>query len=248
MLSKAKIKLVQSLKDKKQRQSHGLFVAEGNKIIAEMLRSKIRVKTLFATQPWIQTNQHLIAPDTEVIEADDADLKRIAFSQTPQDVIALAYIEDTGTAPTLVPDSLVLALDTIQDPGNLGTIIRLADWYGIDQILCSPACADLYNPKVIQASMGSFLRVNVQVADIKEWLQSNRQIPVYGALMQGESVYTAGIRHGVLLIGNEGQGIHPDLLPYITVPVTIPRTGNAESLNAAIATAILLDNRARFLS
>ncbi|MFA6260922.1 MAG: RNA methyltransferase [Bacteroidia bacterium] len=248
MLSKAKIKLVQSLKDKKQRQIHGLFVVEGNKIIAEMLHSKIRLKTLFATTQWIQANRELIAPDTELIEVSTEELQRLAFSITPQDVLALAFTQYPETILPASPDQLTLALDTIQDPGNMGTIIRLADWYGIRQIICSPGCADLYNPKVIQASMGSFLRVNVYIADLKEWLESNPDIPVYGAMMQGESIYTADLRHGILLIGNEGKGIQSALLPLITKPVTIPRTGQAESLNAAIATAILLDNRARQLS
>lgn len=245
MLSKAKIKLVQSLKDKKQRQIHGLFVVEGNKIIAEMLHSKIRLKTLFATTQWIRANQEHIASETEVIEVNTEELQSLAFSKTPQDVLGLAFPESTSITLPLSPDQLILALDTIQDPGNMGTIIRLADWYGIRQIICSPGCADLYNPKVIQASMGSFLRVNVHIADLKEWLESNPDLPVYGALMQGESIYTADIRYGILLIGNEGKGIQSALLPFISKPVTIPRVGKAESLNAAIATAILLDNRAR---
>lgn len=246
MLSKAKIKLVQSLKDKKYRQIHGLFVAEGNKTVDELLHSKIQVKTLFAISSWLQVHGTEIQEQTEVIEVTPEELKKIAFTQTPQDVLAIAIIPSPDQSITF-DKNLILVLDTIQDPGNLGTIIRLADWYDIGQVICSPGCADPFNPKVVQASMGSLARVKITTVKLTDLFSRHPDVPVYGAYMEGESVYHTVFKSGFLLIGNEGSGISNELQPYITHRVTIPRPGQAESLNAAIATGIILDNRARQL-
>jgi TrmH family RNA methyltransferase len=246
MLSKAKIKFVQTLKDKKQREAEGLFVVEGNKIVPELLSSKITVKTLFATADWLEHNGHLVDKSTEVIQVEKDEIKKVAFTQTPQDVVALAQLPDSSKELRLTKDSdLVLVLDTIQDPGNLGTILRIADWYGIQQVVCSPGCADVYSPKVIQATMGSFIRVQTITLSLEGLFASHPDVPVYGALMNGQSVYATTIKNGFLLIGNEGQGIHESLMPFITHPVTIPRRGGAESLNAGVAAAILCDAWAR---
>ncbi len=248
MLSKAKIKLVQSLRDKKHRQEQNLFVAEGAKIVPEVLASKIGVKSLFATQEWIDTNHQLVNNLEEYIVAGNEQLKQMSSLQTPPEVIAVCEIPKFDLPEKF--DSLTLVLDTIQDPGNLGTIIRIADWYGIKHIICSFGCADLFNPKVIQASMGSFTRVElIYIDELATFLNWHKSVPVFGALLNGQSIYEAQIpTPAFLLIGNEGSGISHSLIPLVTNPVTIPKRGNAESLNAAVATAIICDAWARSLS
>jgi TrmH family RNA methyltransferase len=246
MLTKATVKLIQSLKDKKSRQQHQLFLAEGSKTIAELLASKIKVKTVFATADWIGNNNALITNTFDCITVSEKELKQLSNLVTPQQVIALAEIPEYGLAKTTLTNVFSIVLDGIQDPGNLGTIIRIADWYGIEHIICSPHCADIYNPKVIQATMGSFIRTKLYYTELDAFLEANKKIPVYGALMNGNNLHQTKISQtGMLLIGNEGSGISQPLLKYITQPITIPRRGNAESLNAAVATAIICDAWAR---
>lgn len=240
MLTKATAKLIQSLKDKRTRHELGLFVVEGPKTVSELLGSKITVKSLFATRDWLERHSHLVNKDLTTVEVTEAQLKQISFLQTPQQVLALAFIPQNKPLATL-QSGKVIVLDTIQDPGNLGTIIRIADWYGITDIVCSPSSADVYNPKVIQATMGSFMRVRVTYTKLKPWLQQ-QTLPVMGALMDGANLHQTQLpENAILMIGNEGSGINPDLLSCITQPVTIPRFGGAESLNAGIATAIICD-------
>lgn len=245
MLSKAVIKFVKSLEDKKHRSEHHLFVVEGNKNVAELLRSKIEVKSLFTTNDWLISEQENIHHSTEVTITDKEGIRKLSFLQSPQDALALAVIPERHTTLPNLANQFVLVLDTIQDPGNLGALIRIADWYGITRIICSPGCADAFSPKVIQASMGSFLRIEIYESPLQELFETNPAIPVYGAVLNGKNLYTEVLSDGILLIGNEGHGIHPDLLKFITHPVTIPKKGNAESLNAAIAAAIICDARAR---
>ncbi len=247
MLTKATAKLIQSLKDKRQRQASGLFVIEGAKTVAELPASKITVKSLFATREWIQQNEKGLFSTTDIIEISETQLKQISFLSTPQQVLALAYLPQYNIENVVEQDK-VIVLDTIQDPGNLGTIIRIADWYGIKHIVCSLSSADVFNPKVIQATMGSFARVEVHYTDLREWLAAYPK-PVMGALLEGESIHTTPLpQEGALLIGNEGAGISDTLLPFISKPVTIPRFGEAESLNAGVATAIICDAWLRSLS
>ena len=248
MLSKALIKLVQSLDEKKNRTANGLFVVEGNKNVAELLHSKIKVKTLFATNDWLITNESLLNLDTEVEITTKDDIKRLSFLQTPQDVLALAYLPVQQGEELNPNEEFIIALDTIQDPGNMGTIIRIADWYGIKHIVYSTGCADVYSPKVIQATMGSFSRVNCHFMDLSEFLKSNQSTPIYGAVLNGKSIYSTAIKNGILLIGNEGNGINENLLSVVNTPITIPKRGNAESLNASIATAIFCDSFARSIT
>jgi TrmH family RNA methyltransferase len=244
MLTKATVKLIQSLKDKRHRQESGLFVIEGTKIIAELPASKITLKTLFATRNWLEENEHLFK-HVEKIEVSTEQLRQLSFVKTPQQVLALAYLPENTFSIQQLESSFSIVLDALQDPGNLGTIIRIADWYGIQHIICSPECADVFNPKVIQASMGSFVRVKVIYADLEELL-TNTSLPVLGALMNGENIHQYHLpRHGLLVIGNEGSGIRKSLLQHVTQPITIPRFGGAESLNAAIASAIICDSWAR---
>jgi TrmH family RNA methyltransferase len=242
MLTKATIKLVQSLNDKKCRNEHGLFLVEGTKTVHELLASKIKVKTLFATADWFAAYKVLLDRSVEQVVVNERELKQLSNLMTPRQVVALAHIPEYAYDTEQILSSFVIALDGIQDPGNMGTIIRIADWYGIEHIICSPQCADVYNPKVLQASMGSFIRTSVLYTDLATFLESCSSIPVYGALMQGKSLYETKLgRSGIILIGNEGAGISGDLLKFVTQPVTIPRRGEAESLNAAVAAAVICD-------
>jgi RNA methyltransferase, TrmH family len=238
MVSKAVIKLVQSLKHKKAREQHGLFVVEGTKTIVELLGSKITVKSLFATQSWWDEHRQIIAQNIEVNKVTITQLEQLSNFNTPPPVIALCEMPNYSINSTMLR---CIALDTIQDPGNLGTIIRIADWYGIEHIICSTACTDVHNPKTLQASMGSFLRVKTYYTDLKQFFETTT-LPIMGALMQGSNLHTTHLpKQGILVIGNEGKGLQQELLPFITLPVTIPKFGEAESLNAAIATAIICD-------
>ncbi len=246
MLTKATVKLLQSLKDKKGRQEQGLFLVEGTKTVLELLASKIEVKSLFATQVWLTSHQQLLKSIDDCNTITDKELKQLSCLVTPQQVIAVAKIPQYQLSKIDFKNKFTIALDTIQDPGNLGTIIRIADWYGIENIICSPTCADVFNPKVIQATMGSFIRVNFFYHELNSFFEAHKNIMVYGALMNGENLYQTKIsKEGFLLIGNEGSGISDDLLKYVSKPITIPKLGKAESLNAGVATAIICDAWAR---
>jgi TrmH family RNA methyltransferase len=237
MLSKNEIKYIQSLCHKKQRQQDGLFVVEGPKLLEEVLNSNYTVKKIFALQEWAA--QNITAVHVTIINEDE--LKKISTQQHPNQVLAIVEQLKENAKP-LFKNSFSLMLDGIQDPGNLGTIIRIADWFGIKQMVCSEDTVELYNPKVIQSTMGSFTRVKLWYTDLKSVLM-NIDVPVLGALLQGENIYDAGtFKEGVLLIGNEGKGIREEILPFVTHPVTIPKIGGAESLNAAIAAGILVSH------
>lgn len=238
MLSKNEVKYIQSLYHKKQRQQEGLFIAEGPKLLTELLASDFTIKTIYATKQWAASNT---VKHPAIINVTELELERISNLQTPNQIVAIVQQQ----IPTVAPDfskGLTLALDGIQDPGNLGTIIRIADWFGITQIICSLDTVELYNPKVIQSTMGSFLRTKLWYQDIATTLTS-ANVPLFGAFLEGQSIYqihkpTAGI----LVIGSEGNGISNAVLPLITNPVTIPRIGGAESLNAAVATGIIVSH------
>lgn len=237
MLSKNELKYIQSLCQKRQRQAEGLFVAEGAKLVGEMLNDGFPVRKIYAVEEWVRSNN--TAKDVTVVTP--AELERISIQQTPNQVIAIAEQQDPGPLPDL-KGTLTLALDSIRDPGNLGTIIRIADWFGISNIIASNDTVELYNPKVIQSTMGSFLRVSTWYTQLEELL-ATAGVPVFGALLKGRSVYDVRKKNeGILLIGNESGGIDTALQRYITDPVTIPRIGGAESLNAAVATGIILSH------
>ena len=245
MLSKARIKLIQSLNQKKQRSELKLFVVEGKKQVTELLTSNYHINCLVATPSWADEHAQDIKNNTELIVVSADELKKASLLQAPQEVLALVELPEQAFSTQLINDNFTIVLDGIQDPGNLGTIIRIADWYGIKNIICSPDCVDVYNPKTIQATMGSFARVNVFYQDLKIILNQT-QLPIYGALMQGVSLHQTQLHQkSMLVIGNEGKGISDDILPLISHPITIPKFGGAESLNAAIATAIICDGFAR---
>jgi TrmH family RNA methyltransferase len=248
MLSKARIKLIQSLNLKKHRSELKLFVVEGKKQVTELLTSNYQINCIVATPNWANAFAQDIKNNTELIIVKAEELKKASLLQTPQEVMAVVEIHEHAFTPQILNEQFTIVLDGIQDPGNMGTIVRIADWYGIKNIVCSYDCVDILNPKTIQATMGSFARVNVFYTALDE-LFNNNTLPVFGALMHGESLYNTPICElGILLIGNEGKGISNKLLPYITNPITIPRVGEADSLNAGIATAIICDARARFLA
>ncbi len=234
MLSKNEAKYIQSLGHKKQRQEDRLFIAEGVKLVDELLQAGYRTKKIYATEEWMQNH-----PGTEAQLVTEEELARISVQTSPNQVLAIAEQKTLSSQP-LFSQQLTLALDGIQDPGNLGTIIRIADWFGISQVIASTDTVELYNPKVIQATMGSFTRVNVWYGSLEEMF-AGITVPVFGALLEGKNIYEMSpATDGVLLIGNEGKGIGSHLLSLITHPVTIPKTGGAESLNAAVAAGIIV--------
>jgi TrmH family RNA methyltransferase len=237
MISKNEVKYIQSLSHKKNRDAEGMFIAETPKLVDELLQSNVRIKKIYATSSW----QPRIKSNVTVEEVDEATLHRISQLETPNKVVAIA--EKKKLPPIQLDNYFTLVLDGIQDPGNMGTIIRIADWFGITQILASNDTADCYNPKAVQSSMGSITRVNVWYNELLPLL-TNVKIPVYGALLQGENLYNTGYlpKGAMLVIGNESKGIRESLMPLIQHPITIPRIGGAESLNAAVATGILLSH------
>lgn len=235
MLSNTKIKYIQTLYHKKKRDAEGVFIAEGVKIVNELLTTPaITVQEIFATAEWAQNHAKTGFPVTEVTEKE---LERISLLTTPNQALAIVRQPVRGTLPVLTT-GLSVALDGIQDPGNLGTIIRTCDWFGIRHIICSEDCADVFNPKVIQATMGSFLRVTVHYTALENLLRE-QQIPVYAAVLNGKPVKEKATE-GILLIGNESRGISAALQPLCTEHISIERKGGAESLNAAVACGILL--------
>jgi RNA methyltransferase, TrmH family len=242
MLSKTAIQFIKSLQDKKQRQKYDQFVVEGEKSIAELLKSSYKIVKLVAVNSWIVENQ-LFIKGLECTEVSEDELKKISFHQAPQRVLAVVKIPQFNHQ--LSSDVYTLALDEIQDPGNLGTIIRIADWYGIKKLICSKGCTDVYNPKCISATMGSFLRVEVVYADIIE-MANRYQLPLIVTSFDGENVHTFQTQQkGMIVIGNEGHGVSKEIMQMATYKLTIPKIGGAESLNAAVSTAIVLDNLVR---
>lgn len=239
MLSKKEIKDIQSLSLKKQRDEIGQFVAEGPKVVKELVQAiPKQIKMVYATKEWLDQNVKVIEK-TKTVLVTDTELERISQMQTPNKVVAVCR-KFTSVEPTLF--SFVLYLDTIQDPGNFGTLVRIADWFGIKNIVCSSGCADLYNPKVIQSSMASIASVEIYYDENNEWLQKQK-MPIYAATLNGNSLYGhSKITQGILLIGNESKGLRTEFISLATEQITIPKKGNAESLNAAVAAGIILSH------
>ncbi|MBX2931259.1 MAG: RNA methyltransferase [Chitinophagaceae bacterium] len=235
MISKNEIKYIQSLCHKKQRQQDNIFIAEGTKIIEELLNSCYNVKKIYATNDWMSKNT---PTKVQVIEVSEQEMSRLSSLQTPSSVLAI--VETNSSENLVIKGKINVVLDGIQDPGNFGTIIRIADWFGIENIFCSEDTVNVYNNKVIQSSMGSFVRVNIWYGNIETIIHKS-SLPVFGAVLNGKNIdEQPNIEEGFLIIGNEGNGIRTNMLPYITYPITIPKKGGAESLNAAVATGILL--------
>jgi RNA methyltransferase, TrmH family len=235
MVSKNQIKLITSLQQKKYRIEHQLFIAEGVKVIQELLVSNIVLEHLFVTEAIFEKVN--LAQKTLI---NETDMKRISALTSPSSCLAIFKIPQ---ASKIEEKGLIVGLDDIRDPGNLGTIIRLCDWFGVKQLVCSNATVDVYNPKVIQATMGSITRVNVSYVDLDEFV-SNTALPVFGTFMDGKNIYKESLpTNGVLIFGNEANGISPTLENNIKNRIAIPRFGDVqqtESLNVATATAIFL--------
>ncbi|WP_419701009.1 TrmH family RNA methyltransferase [Mucilaginibacter sp. NFX135] len=239
MLSKSQISLLSSLQHKKFRREHGLFMVEGYKSVTEFINSAYQVDTIYHT-PAIAPKLLNLSRKINFQEISLNELQKISSLKTPQEVIGLVKIP---IWPILnykaLEKKFSLVLDNVQDPGNMGTIIRTADWFGIQDIICSEDTVDVYNPKVVQATMGSLARVNVHYADLLSVLPQIK-LPIFGAMLNGHNMYNTNFgAEGLLVMGNEGNGISAAVEQLITSAVTIPKAGNAESLNVAIATAIL---------
>jgi len=242
MLVKSKVKYIQSLSQKKFRDEEGVFVAEGPKIVNELLSGReVEPVELYALESWYSNHSQLISTydQSSFTVIRPSELERISFLSTPNEVLGVfrkPQVRDTK------PGTLVLMLDNIQDPGNLGTIIRCADWFGITAIICSPGSADNFSPKVVQSSMTSVVRVQVTYTDLVQYLHRHDGTRVYAAALDGKSVQAVGPIEGILVIGNESKGISAEVMALATERITIPKIGQAESLNAAVATGILLSH------
>jgi TrmH family RNA methyltransferase len=247
MISKNKAKFIISLQQKKIREEKQLFIIEGDKIVKEFLSARVPIHSLIAKPEFlsslsIESTKHA----EEILEASFDDLKKISTLKTPHNAIAVIRIKENKLNPADIFNKLCVALDCIQDPGNLGTIIRSAAWYGINNIICSDDSVDVYNPKVIQASMGAILNVNVYYYGLKEFLNtaSDKNIPVFGTMLEGDSIYTHKLDNkGIILLGNESKGISEELIPYITNKIMIPRFTRTkpgiDSLNVSMAASII---------
>ena len=246
MISKNTIKLIKSLAIKKIRAKENLFLVEGDKIVAEVLESKFQVEKLYATSTFIVKNESRIKNSRIVTEVNREDINQASLMKNPQNSIAICTLPAEKELPERIDSNLSIYLDEIQDPGNLGTIIRICDWFGIELLFCSPKTADLFNPKVIQASMGSFCRVKVWHTDFEPVAQVAHKsgLSILGAFLNGENIYEQQLPPRVLLVmGNEGNGISAEIENKIERKIKIPEFNkiakSAESLNVSVATAII---------
>jgi TrmH family RNA methyltransferase len=241
MLSKNKIKYIHSLELKKNRVSEGVFVAEGRKLVGDLL-GHFACRLLVATQEW--WDAHPTATAEECVTVTQDELTRASLQKAPQEVLAIFGQPDFTMDASVLSHSLCLALDDVQDPGNVGTIIRVADWFGIEHIFCSHGTADVYNPKTVQATMGALARVKVHYCDLPAFIGSLKEVPVYGTFLDGEVIYEKTLTtHGLIVMGNEGKGVSPAVARLINERLFIPaypaERETSESLNVAIATAIV---------
>jgi RNA methyltransferase, TrmH family len=248
MLSHNQVKYINSLKIKKFRHQHNAFVIEGEKGVNELLMSNIKLVSVFALPEWGKNNFTILKQKSvDFQEITTEELKKVSDLITPNQVLAIAEIPDTTMADPKQFSGMALALDGIRDPGNMGTIIRTADWFGIDRIICSTDSVDMYNPKVIQATMGSYSRVKVYYTNLLDFFKELPvEIPVFGALLEGPDITRKTFsKPGIILIGNESHGISQSLIPFINEPLHIPHfsdseaVNKAESLNASIANGII---------
>ncbi|MEO6838287.1 MAG: RNA methyltransferase [Ginsengibacter sp.] len=245
MLSKKIVKYIQSLSHKKFRDEEDVFIAEGPKVVSEFLLSeKMHCNLICAEREWLLENDRLLKKITpeNIFETDNHWLQSISLLKTPNKVVGVFKKISSSKTPVFV-NKVSLMLDDLQDPGNMGTIIRIADWFAVENIICSENCVDCYNPKVVQSTMGSLVRVNILYTDLIKFVESNEKINVYATALSGTSfLKLPGLKEGIILIGNESKGVHNDLLKLASQKITIPRYGHAESLNAAVASGIILSH------
>lgn len=253
MITRNQVKLILSLQKRKVREENSLFVIEGDKLVREYILAGNRVLLLAGKPEWIDGEQETVLTGAdEIASVNYEELRRISSLRTPHNVLAVAPTSKGHFSEDILHGRLVPALEYVQDPGNLGTIIRIAAWFGMGDIICSPDCVDFYNPKVIQATMGAFMHVNVWYRPLDELLGNavNEGIPVYGTTMDGTSVWESDLsREGIILFGNESKGISEGLLRHVTSRITIPGPGQLlaglESLNVSMAAAIVCSEFAR---
>jgi RNA methyltransferase, TrmH family len=242
MISKSNIKFIQSLQDKKNRDEHNVFIAEGPKVVGELLEQKFFICTvIYCTQKWQEKFANTLQVDADKINVvEDFELEKISALSIANQVLAV-FTKKTNQNTINFTGKITLMLEDVQDPGNLGTIIRTADWFGIQNIVCSKATADCYSPKVVQSTMASLGRVNVLYTDVHALLQENKTIKKYAAVLAGKDVKLVGkIAEGFILMGNESKGLSEALISIADEKITIAKIGAAESLNVAVATSIIL--------
>lgn len=243
MISKNHIKYIQSLHSKKNRQEHSVFIIEGIKLVLEFLKTDVfEIQEVLGVDEFITKHEDLLLKQQvhfSVISEDE--LKKISTQNSPNQVLALVSMPNKLISKEPLANEIYLFLDDIRDPGNLGTIIRIADWFGISNVFCSKQSTEVYNPKTLQASMGAILRVNVTYIDFEDVLSKLPHLPIYGAILNGENIYTSQLKSGIIVIGNEANGISQSVLSKIKYPITIPSAhiNGSESLNAANACAII---------
>lgn len=243
MISKSLQKQIRSLELKKFRKESGLFVAEGGKTVIDILNSDIECCKIIATEEWLSENH--IKQDIPVLTASEEELQRISFLRTPQGVLGLFRQRESNIDNEIPKRELCIALDDVQDPGNLGTIIRIADWFGIEHVFCSMNTADIYNPKTVQATMGAICRVKVHYVDLPCYLESLKgEVPIYGTFLNGENIYKKELKlNGIIVMGNEGNGIGKRCEKCVDERLFIPNypadRETSESLNVSTATAII---------
>ncbi|MEN9612572.1 MAG: hypothetical protein RLZZ628_3386 [Bacteroidota bacterium] len=244
MLSKSKIHAIHALRRKKVRDERGLFIAEGDKIVREILQHvpAVQIDSIFALPTWAQEASLLLKQNTTPFTiVSESELKQISGLSEPNQVLVVAHKRVSPLSDDFMPQKFTLYLDGIQDPGNMGAILRIADWFGIPCVFCSDTCVDVWNPKVVQSTMGALLRVNTMEIAFSDLKKQYPNLPIYGALLKGKNVFEKKCfeKTGIIVIGNEGNGISNELLKQIDYPITIPGGGGAESLNAAVATGII---------
>jgi TrmH family RNA methyltransferase len=246
MLTKAKIKLIKSLHEKKYRNEYGLFLVEGEKSVKELLQSDFKIEYILSSNEFHE--KYLKGINAIVYDTiEKSEIEKVTSLESNDSVLAVVHQKE-NTPLTVASDEIVLVLDDIRDPGNLGTIIRIADWYGIKKIVASESTVDMYNNKTISASKGSFTRVQMFYTDLEKYLE-NTKVPILGTFMKGENVHTFDFpKGGILAMGNESNGISKGVEKYITSKITIPSFGDTESLNVSIATAVVVDNWRRGLN
>jgi len=260
MLSKAEIQRLRSLREKKHREELGLFVIEGEKVVGELLNANFPFEEIYATHAWLDvrsrssdqthtgstSSPHNSHPTARMISVTPEDMSRASHFPTPSPVLAVGKLRRTPLANGALAEGLTLALDGVQDPGNVGTLLRVADWFALDRVLLSPDCADLFHQKVINASMGSFARVKVHTVDLAAVFEPTNHLPIIGCDLTGDSIHKVDSHsNAIIVVGSEGHGISSEVREYVTQTITIPRFGGAESLNAGIAAAIVCDNLRR---
>lgn len=251
MLSKNRIKQINSLQIKKFRAEYGLFIAEGTKVVLELCRSNMRIKEIFAVPEWVSQYAEKFS-NTAITTVTAEEVRKLSAMATACSVVAEVYIPEQSKDFKIQKDKLYIALDSVRDPGNIGTILRIANWFGIDTVIASPDCVDQFNPKVVQASMGSAFRVNIQYLELPKIFSDakNQGIEIYGTFLNGENIYKSTLsKGGIIVLGNEGHGILPETEKYITRRLNIPCGCNPElapeSLNVSSATAIVCNEFAR---